>query len=357
MAMSVRLAAVSSAREALAFLEERASEVAIVVSDLKMPEMLGSDFLLEAKARWPDLVTILLSGFSETSELTKAIQAGIFSYILKPWEPAYLQSELAKALEVFRVKAQNKAYIKLIEEELKWAGEMQRALLQPRLAKAEGMEFISSYRPVKGLYCGGDYYDIIALEPGRYVLLLGDVAGHGLRAAFITGILKAVIYPEYVRVASKRFSPAAFLGWLNDRMNFELRKASNVTISFLAILIDKAEMKATYANAGHPRPILLRQGSARELEASGPGIGFSDAIHYEEETLSLEKDDLVIAFTDGLTELGAKEEGGEVRGIGEVLEGLGYDRDLPARLMGKVLEAAGRDEFEDDVAILAARIL
>ncbi|HTX72904.1 MAG TPA: response regulator, partial [Rectinemataceae bacterium] len=224
-----------SAREATKLLEERADRISLVISDLKMPEMLGSDFLLVVHERWPGIVTILLTGYSEAQELMKAVRAGIFAYILKPWEPDYLRAELEKAIELQRIREQNAAYAKTLEEELRFAGEMQRAILRPTPLRSEGVEFRSSYRPVPGLFCGGDYYDVISIGADRYLMLVGDVAGHGIKASLITGILKAVIFPEYVRgVMGKKFSPAGFLSWLNDRMNFELRQTSSLIITFLA---------------------------------------------------------------------------------------------------------------------------
>jgi DNA-binding NtrC family response regulator len=73
-------------RKGLQILAERGGDTVIVVSDLKMPEMKGSDFLLSVRENYPDIVTILLTGFSETEEVIKAVRAGIFSYMLKPWD-------------------------------------------------------------------------------------------------------------------------------------------------------------------------------------------------------------------------------------------------------------------------------
>jgi sigma-B regulation protein RsbU (phosphoserine phosphatase) len=355
---SLRIVTASSAREGLGILEGKSEEIAVIVSDLKMPEMRGSDFLLEVKDRWPSIVTILLTGFSETAEVMKAIKAGIFSYILKPWESEYLQSELSKAYEVFSMRAQNRLYLKTIEDELKWAGEMQRAILKPSLLHSNGVEFRTSYRPVPGLYCGGDYYDVLCLSPERYLVLLGDVAGHGVRAAFITGILKAIIYPEYVRnlTVAKRFSPAAFLAWLNDRMNFELRRASNLMITFFAGLIDVEEKTFVYANAGQCHPFILRGGKSLELPISGSGIGFASSVLYTEKAESLLSGDVIILYTDGLIEPGAKEGKTAVVNMSEVLDGLAYGPEFHRRIMETALAAGDAEQFEDDVTILTARL-
>jgi sigma-B regulation protein RsbU (phosphoserine phosphatase) len=88
---------------------------------------------------------------------------------------------------------------------------MQKALLRPILPQSNLVEYRVSYRPVPQLFCGGDYYDVITLSLDLYLLLVGDVAGHGVRAAFVTGILKAIIYPEYIRGnLTKKYYPRFF---------------------------------------------------------------------------------------------------------------------------------------------------
>jgi sigma-B regulation protein RsbU (phosphoserine phosphatase) len=169
----------------------------------------------------------------------KAVGVGVFRYLLKPWDPECLAAELTKAFDFAESRNRNKQYRKLIEDELKYAGELQRAVLRPNLPTSEGVEFKASYRPLPAFGIGGDYYDVIYLGQRKYLVLIGDVAGHGVRAAIVTAILKAVIYPEYVRNAIGRdFSPAAFLEWLNERMNFELRSASDLVITFFAGVLD-----------------------------------------------------------------------------------------------------------------------
>jgi Serine phosphatase RsbU, regulator of sigma subunit len=355
---SLRIATASSAREGLERLAGSARQVALIVSDLKMPEMLGSDFLLEVKALYPWIITMLLTGFSETQELMKAVQAGIFSYILKPWEHGYLESELDKALETRRMRAAEAARAKAIDEELQWAGEMQRAILRPTLTSSEGVEFRTSYRPLPGLYCGGDYYDVIGMGPGRFLILLGDVAGHGIKAAFVTGILKAVIYPEYLQSTGGRsFSPAAFLAWLNTRINFELRKSAGMIITFLACLVDLQSGTIVYANAGQNHPYIVRGGKPRELLAAGSSLGFASTVSYIDRTEAIAKDDVLVAFTDGLVE--HRLDHGNCRNLApaELLAAVPYGNDYHKRLLEAALAEAGKAEFSDDVTLISARLL
>ena len=354
---SLKLETAPSAREGLKKVEAAPEDIAVIVSDLRMPEMKGSDFLLEVKRRWPDIVTILLTGFSETQEVMKAVQAGISSYILKPWESDYLVAELDKAVAARRMRLENAMYAKTLEEELRWAGEMQRAILKPAPLKVEGIEFRTSYRPVKGLYCGGDYYDVIALGGSRFLMLLGDVAGHGVKAAFVTGILKAIIFPEYVRnQLGKKFSPAGFLSWLNDRMNFELRQTSDLLVTFFAGVIDRATMTFTYANAGQGHPFIVSKGVPRELPVSGSALGFAQSSMYSEQSELLLGGDVIVTYTDGLVEAGSREGEAGMLPLGEILAAEGYGADYHKRLLEQALKRSGAGDFEDDVTILTARL-
>jgi phosphoserine phosphatase RsbU/P len=354
---SLELLTAISAIKGLEILSQRGEDAVIVVSDLRMPEMKGSDFLLRVRDAYPDVVTILLTGYSETEEVQKAVKAGIFSYMLKPWDGEYLVAEIQKAFEHGELKRQNTRYMKTMVEELKWAGEMQKAILKPNLPSSAGVEFRVSYRPLPSLYCGGDYYDAIALSPSRYLLLVGDVAGHGVRAAMVTGMLKAVIYPEYVRASlGKDFSPAAFLSWLNSRMNFELRAASGLIITLFAGVLDVEAGLFKYSNAGQNYPIVIRAGEIIELPTSGSGLGYSSDVFYTEQTIIVRPGDILNLYTDGLVEPGASAGGASVEAA-TLFRRVGYAQDYHRRLMEAALEETKRQDFDDDVTILTARIM
>jgi sigma-B regulation protein RsbU (phosphoserine phosphatase) len=354
---SLEICVAISAEQGLEILKARHGDTVVVLSDLKMPSMKGSDFLLEVRKKYPDIVSILLTGFSETKEIVKAVQAGIFSYLMKPWETDYLLAEISKAYEYGETRRQNAQYLKTVEEELKWAGEMQKTLLRPNLPRSDGLEFRVSYQPVQGLYCGGDYYDVIFIGSNRYLMLIGDVEGHGVKAAFVTGILKAVIYPEYIRnVVGKSFSPAAFLGWLNERMNFEFRSTSNMIITFFAGVLDMNDYTFRYANAGHNHPFIIEGNKAVELPVSGSAIGFANSILYAEQSVPVSPGSIIDLYTDGLVEPGCIQDSGTVK-IGPLLERVEYSRAYHKKIMESALAQAGCGSFTDDVTIVTARIL
>lgn len=354
---SIEISIAHSAPDALELLQKIGESTLLIISDLKMPEMKGSDFLLAVKEKYPHIISILLTGYSETQEVIKAVGAGIFSYILKPWNSAYLIAEVQKAFDHGESKREKDRYLKQVEEELKWAGEMQKTILKPNLPSSDGVEFRVSYRPVPGLYCGGDYYDVIMVGSDRYLLLIGDVAGHGVKAAIVTGILKAVIYQEYVRsYIGKDFSPGAFLSWLNERMNFEFRSTSNMLITFFAGVLDLRTSLFRYANAGHHHPVLLRGSGSIELPVSGTGIGVVRSVSYPEQQVNILSGDMILLYTDGLIESTSHNESKSANPkqlVGQVAPGGDYHR----RLLEAALSALGTENFSDDVTLVTAKVL
>jgi sigma-B regulation protein RsbU (phosphoserine phosphatase) len=188
-------------------------------------------------------------------------------------------------------------------------------------------------------------------------MLIGDVAGHGVKAAFVTGILKAVIYPEYIRnVIGKEFSPAAFLSWLNDRMTFEFRSTSSMIITFFAGLVDLRQMYFKYANAGHNHPYILRAGTPHELLVSGTGIGTGRSVMYTEQNVRIETDDTLVLYTDGLVEIECAKSK-EPLNPTELLRIVAPGNDYHRRLLESALKLAAAEDFSDDVTLVTARIL
>jgi sigma-B regulation protein RsbU (phosphoserine phosphatase) len=207
---------------------------------------------------------------------------------------------------------------------------------------------------VPGLFCGGDYYDVIQLGPGRYLMLVGDVEGPSVRGALVTGMLKAIIYPEYVRNSlTKPFSPGAFLSWLNDRLNFELRKTSGLLVCFFAGVLDSNDYTFTYANAGMAHPYLVRGGIPHELLVSGRALGFAASVMYPDKFIRLMPGDIIIAYSDGLVEFG---QGGSSIPLKDTLSGVPYGSDFHKRIMDGALERADKEKFSDDVTIMTAKI-
>jgi len=344
----------------------------LILLDVMMPEMDGFEVCqrLKADESLKDIPVLFISALDDTDSKLKAFSKGGLDYVTKPFQEAEVLARVKTHLDLRRMRKelesnnhklreimeQKEQQRKALEEELQWAGEMQKVLLKPRITDSERVKFLVSYRPVTSLYCGGDYYDVIYLSKDRYFLLLGDVSGHGVKAALITGILKAIIYPEYVKEALTRdLSPADFLSWLNDRMHFELRNTTGVFLTFLAGVLDLEKKTFRYANAGQNYPIMIRKNENKELAISGPGIGVFSPINYREETVDIQPGDVLNLFTDGLTELDCPE-GKKTLDASTIFEAIQDAENYHNRILRKALDTSGASDFTDDITLLTAMI-
>lgn len=332
-------------------------EVFLVISDLRMPEMLGSDLLLKIQELYPDIITILLTGYSEIDEIMKAVKAGIFAYILKPWDEKYLLTEIGKAYELAILKEERAKYIKMLEEELKWGGELQKKILKREIPVSKTITVEVEYQPLPMLYCGGDYYDVISLPKGKYLVLLGDVAGHGLKAAFITTILKTIIYSEYVRNnQDKGISPANFLKWLNKRISLELSQFPDMLITFVALVIDPEEKKITFSNAGQSHFYLIRGSKIHPIHEEGLCLNITDKPEYKNKSFKIETNDTIYMFTDGLIEVGENKGNLSKGKIGQLLLGETKKGSSPKEIIESFRKISTEGVFYDDITLLSVRI-
>ncbi len=175
---------------------------------------------------------------------------------------------------------------------------LQQATLPVRLAQIEGASLSAVYRPAAyEVQVGGDWYDAFDLDDHRILLTVGDVTGHGLEASIVMGKLRhainvvAMYEPDPVRIldAAERILVRRFPG--------------SVATAFVAVF-DSRRRTVTYANAGHPYPLLRRNdGSLKELEADGLPIGLRHVRpNVASVTESLADASLIALYTDGLTE-------------------------------------------------------
>jgi GAF domain-containing protein/anti-sigma regulatory factor (Ser/Thr protein kinase) len=223
---------------------------------------------------------------------------------------------------------------------------LQQATLPTQLATVEGASLSAVYRPADSdVRVGGDWYDAFELDNGRVLLTVGDVTGHGLPASIVMGKLRHAINV----IATYERNPVRIL---NATERILLRRfPDSVATAFVAIL-DPAERTITYANAGHPYPIVRRSnGELGELKADGLPIGLR-SIGQETGPVTQRLDDasLLVFYTDGLTEATRDPLAGE----NVLRQALSGDAVLfvgsPARFIERFCV---RTQSLDDVAILA----
>ena len=202
--------------------------------------------------------------------------------------------QAAIALESARLEADSVQRQRL-ERELEVAQGIQRSFLPQQLPTLAGWDLSVFYRAARQV--GGDFYDFIPLRDGKWGIVIADVADKGVPAA-----LFMVLSRTNLRAAAfGREQPVETLLRVNELLLADSRSDLFVTCWYGVLNPISGEL--IYANAGHNPPILLRaDGLSEELAGRGIALGVLDTIQIEERRVTLQPDDLLIAYTDGVTE-------------------------------------------------------
>jgi sigma-B regulation protein RsbU (phosphoserine phosphatase) len=267
-------------------------------------------------------------------------------------------TELARSREELRTKNL------LMEENLHMAREIQFAMLPqqyptfPHDAPPEqsALQFVHRYQPAETV--SGDFFSVSALSEDVAGVFICDVTGHGMRAALVTAMIRALV-EELKPIAQ---DPGMFLRKLNGDLFTILKTTGSPMLTTAFYLVANWRTGVMrFANAGHPKPLLVRRSTRRVeplVNASGksqPALGLFENPPYQTTEINLAPDDLMMLFTDGLYEVqGPNEElYSQERLIMDVKDRL----DRPAaQLFDELLAAIGGfsvdHEFADDVCLI-----
>ncbi len=245
------------------------------------------------------------------------------------------------AVDLDRVATENE---RMYTQQRGIAQTLQHALLPDALPELEGVRVSARYVPAaSGIDVGGDWYDVVKVDDQCALLLIGDVSGHGLRAATAMAALRyaALAY------ATEDSGPATVLAKLSDFVN---SAKHDYFATVLCALIDVQAHTVTVASAGHMAPLVINGDDGRyvEFQVDVP-IGVMRESHYREAVVTVPPHATLVAFTDGLVE-----RRGEVLDVGlERLREAATGTDLP---LDELLSALARDlasaDHQDDTAIV-----
>jgi serine phosphatase RsbU (regulator of sigma subunit)/anti-sigma regulatory factor (Ser/Thr protein kinase) len=239
---------------------------------------------------------------------------------------------------------------RLYQERTRTAQTLQRALLPASLPEAEGLLFAAGYRAAgAGNEVGGDFYDVFEQSDGSFAVVVGDVCGKGPQAAAVTALARYTLRAH--AVAGLR--PSYLLARLNDAL-LRQRAPGFVTAALARVELTPTGARLEVATAGHPAPILARDGTAAAFGEVGTPLGIVDDPELPEVAVELVPGDLVAFYTDGVTEAAAPrlllEEADLVRLVaGRAASGPAAVVELLERTAVENAEGAPRD----DIAALA----
>ena len=204
---------------------------------------------------------------------------------------------------------------RLYSEQARVARSLQAALLPRALPAIPGMQVAAAYQAAgEGNEVGGDFYDLFEVGRGIWAVVIGDVCGRGPDAAAVTGLVRHALHAS----GRNNRNPRAMLQVANSMLcEEEDRSIERFCTAAVAVVRPGRVARVAYAAAGHP-PALVRRADGRieELPTSGVTLGVMDEIGGRAQRINLEEGDLVVMYTDGLTE--ARNEQGAFYGEGRL---------------------------------------
>ncbi len=250
--------------------------------------------------------------------------------------------QLAVSLE--RTASENR---RLYAEQRNISRTLQHALLPERLPGIPGAETTGRYSPGEpGVEVGGDWYDVIPLDPGRLLLVVGDVSGRGLPAATTMASLRFAIHAY----AAQNDPATTILSKLSGLLNVA---SSGQLATVLCALIDVDAHELTVTSAGHLPPLLINGDDAEYVESEvGLPIGVQDHASYASKTVSVSSGATLIAFTDGLVERRGENLD---QGLARLRAAAGHNHASLEELLDRLLEELRSGSAQDDTAIVGVR--
>lgn len=362
--------------------------VQFLISDWMMPGMDGPTLCRKIRAaKFPGYVyTILLTAIATKESIIEGMEAGADDYLAKPFNSEELRVRILAGVRLLQLESELKeknqklddAY-KIIERDLKGAGEMQRNLLPAPSVRFDNAYFEWLFLPAT--FVAGDIFNYFRVLDDQHVAFYHlDVSGHGVPSAMLSVTLSKVISAEMgVNNPLQVATPTPALPFKDRRQNrghdkatlaspdvavanlnktFQNNSHNDLYFTMVYGTLNLATGELQFCQAGHPSPIFLpKDGDATSVGTGGFPVGMFPDLTFESCTLHLQSGDRFFLYSDGITEC-LSEDGQEIFGEARLREWIEAHRHLPLSelknaLKQKLLEWRGKAEFEDDISFLA----
>jgi len=297
-----------------------------------------------------DVQSLIVSPLASQGQVVGALWLGISASGRR-----YDVDDLMLVEELARRAALAVENARLYEDRRRVADTLQASLLPPTLPLVPGVDVGAAYRASgEGNDIGGDFYDVFEIGGGAWAAVIGDVCGKGTGAAALTGLARHTLRAAALRGEA----PSSVLSLLNDAILREQSDDRFLTAVFCRIVPTGNGARVLLARGGHLPPLLRRSdGTVRQLGHPGLLLGSFPDVTLVDDTVELAPGDVIVLYTDGVT---------EARGVGEIFgperlrELVAGSGDLDARGIADRVKQAALD-FQpglprDDVAVLVLRV-
>ena len=348
--------------EALKMMLEK-KDFDIILSDINMPEMDGITLLTKInEMRNPALKCIMVSAYGDMGNIRSAMNNGAFDFATKPIDLDDLSRTIEKAIEEIefvRKSQQEHTQLVSIKSDLAVAGEIQQAILPQRFPPIEEMadmvDLFATMTPAKEV--GGDFFDFFKIDEKRLGFVIADVSGKGVPASIFMAVSRTLLRATGMRGIDTN----ECLNYVNNMLCHESIDSMFVTV-FYGIYNTETGL-VEYTNAGDNPPYVVRaDGTVDALPMSENIVaGMFDDFTFTQSTLQLDKGDMLVLFTDGVTE--AFNTSGEMfdeKGLETTLENKGAGKsshDICQEILKDVNDFSGKEPQSDDITLMAIRRL
>jgi phosphoserine phosphatase RsbU/P len=287
---------------------------------------------------------------------------GTFGLSREITEKKRAEAQLAKYADELRRRNEE------LEQDLGMARELQNALMPRRYPcfphgsseTDSALHFSHFFNASTAV--SGDFFDILELSDNTAGIFICDVMGHGVRAALVAAIVRALV-GELKGIGQQ---PGEFLATLNEKL-FGILKQTDIPMfaSAFYVVADLEKGELRYANAGHPDPLCVQHegGEAKAIPLNhckrGPVLGMFPQAEYGLHTMPLSVHDMVLLFTDGLFEVeGADGELYDEKSLMKAVDRRAnlHAGELCAEVLAEIQQFSAKNKFDDDVCLVALEV-
>ncbi|MCF8025174.1 MAG: SpoIIE family protein phosphatase [Desulfobacteraceae bacterium] len=350
-------------------IDRLSDKVASAVLDLKMPEGDGLYCLRYIRKYFPDMAPLMLTASENIANAVEAMKQGALDYVTKPFNPGQVTALVDKSVAAYRQSRRLKSAEEKLEQarrhQIFVASQIQRTLL---LGKPPGdiPELDLAHLTVPSQKIDGDFYDFIRLGPGTLDVVVADIMGKGIMAAFMGAALKSsflrVLNESGYFTGQRRMpEPEQIVSKVHDNMIGQMRELETF-VTFCYGRFDLERYRFIFVDCGHVRTIHYKrhENHVDLLRGANMPLGFPETVPFQQFTVPFAPGDLFFFYSDGVTEAADPEEQlyGEERLVSFVEKNASElaAEDLIRAIREDVMAFTGTGAFVDDFTCVVAKI-
>lgn len=287
-----------SGKEALDHLKAN-PDVALVLTDLNMPEMDGLTLLDRIHELNRPLKTVVVTAYSDVGNIRAAMNRGAFDFVVKPVNVADLEATILKCAQEWRTAMKASSFerqLVSLQKELDVARQIQEAIQPVGFEPTSGVDLYAFSMVAHEI--SGTFYDYYWIDETRVGLLLGDVGGKGVSAA----VVMAMVQTYFKSIAAQGHDPGTCMTMVNQLVVPE--GFPDLSVRAFYGVFDTQTGTLSYSNAGHHRASLIKSGPTIEprLASVAPPLWRQQDLKYETSRRSLDHGDTLFLYTRGVEE-------------------------------------------------------